>query len=229
VRIEPSRPPGDAPCPNCGHLLWFPPPGLSEAVKEVVADRASKRIIQKWTDQVARCPDDRYFDELISGLVRFMGATRGAIWVVGGVRLKMKSRYQCAEFPETPSDRERSNRLVQEVAAMHRSMASEPSPKDLSCEDASVTSDSPLLAVPIRWKTRVIAVVEVAHAPGGTTDLQRRNLRFLEYVCELTSDRIGRLVDADSISDTATATEAAAPAPSAAAVGTKRWWEVWKK
>jgi len=28
VRIEPSRPPGDAPCPNCGHLLWFPSPNL---------------------------------------------------------------------------------------------------------------------------------------------------------------------------------------------------------
>lgn len=23
VRIEPSRPRGDAPCPHCGHLLWF--------------------------------------------------------------------------------------------------------------------------------------------------------------------------------------------------------------
>jgi mannitol/fructose-specific phosphotransferase system IIA component (Ntr-type) len=23
VQIEPSRPPGDAPCPQCGHLLWF--------------------------------------------------------------------------------------------------------------------------------------------------------------------------------------------------------------
>jgi signal recognition particle subunit SRP54 len=25
VRTEPSRPPGDAPCPHCGHLLWFGP------------------------------------------------------------------------------------------------------------------------------------------------------------------------------------------------------------
>lgn len=25
VSIEPSRPPGDAPCPKCGHLLWFAP------------------------------------------------------------------------------------------------------------------------------------------------------------------------------------------------------------
>ena len=23
VRIDPTRPPGDAPCPNCGTLLWF--------------------------------------------------------------------------------------------------------------------------------------------------------------------------------------------------------------
>src|SRR5579863_9697606 len=23
VYITPSRPPGDAPCPRCGHLLWF--------------------------------------------------------------------------------------------------------------------------------------------------------------------------------------------------------------
>ena len=23
VQVEPSRPPGDAPCPSCGHLLWF--------------------------------------------------------------------------------------------------------------------------------------------------------------------------------------------------------------
>ena len=25
-RIEPSRPPGDAPCPSCGQLLWFSAP-----------------------------------------------------------------------------------------------------------------------------------------------------------------------------------------------------------
>ncbi|MCA9127808.1 MAG: tetratricopeptide repeat protein [Planctomycetales bacterium] len=23
VRIDPTRPPGDAPCPHCGNLLWF--------------------------------------------------------------------------------------------------------------------------------------------------------------------------------------------------------------
>src|SRR5688572_28909820 len=33
ARIEPSVPPGDAPCPHCGHLLWFdgPTPGQEES------------------------------------------------------------------------------------------------------------------------------------------------------------------------------------------------------
>jgi hypothetical protein len=26
LRLDPSRPPGDAPCPCCGVLLWFPAP-----------------------------------------------------------------------------------------------------------------------------------------------------------------------------------------------------------
>lgn len=30
VVLEPSRPPGDAPCPNCGSLLWFSECGLVE-------------------------------------------------------------------------------------------------------------------------------------------------------------------------------------------------------
>jgi hypothetical protein len=37
VRLEPSRPPGDAPCPSCGHLLWFGPPKLIDT--ETVADQ----------------------------------------------------------------------------------------------------------------------------------------------------------------------------------------------
>lgn len=36
VRIEPSRPPGDAPCEYCGHLLWF---SDSRNVEGVATDR----------------------------------------------------------------------------------------------------------------------------------------------------------------------------------------------
>ena len=37
VRIEPSTPPGDAPCPHCGALLWF----LGDATDSMDARRAA--------------------------------------------------------------------------------------------------------------------------------------------------------------------------------------------
>ena len=47
VWIEPSQPPGDAPCPNCGTLLWFyessteiriHPAELADAIRERLAE-----------------------------------------------------------------------------------------------------------------------------------------------------------------------------------------------
>jgi anti-anti-sigma factor len=32
IKIEPSNPGGDAPCPNCGHLLWFAWEDLGDTV-----------------------------------------------------------------------------------------------------------------------------------------------------------------------------------------------------
>jgi anti-anti-sigma factor len=53
IRIDPSRPPGDAPCPNCGHLLWFCDISIARADPEVLVVRFldsdvcdSKRIEQ---------------------------------------------------------------------------------------------------------------------------------------------------------------------------------------
>jgi hypothetical protein len=37
-RLDPSRPPGDAPCPFCGTLVWFPGPAF-----EVLPDRWKER------------------------------------------------------------------------------------------------------------------------------------------------------------------------------------------
>lgn len=66
LAIEPSRPPGDAPCPHCGQLLWFdeqngPPPRQAAAralallaaqlnvpVKQLLADaRNDPRLLEK--------------------------------------------------------------------------------------------------------------------------------------------------------------------------------------
>lgn len=51
IRIEPSRPPGDAPCAFCGHLLWFP----GFAVRRVLLaddDRAEIETLKNWLSDI---------------------------------------------------------------------------------------------------------------------------------------------------------------------------------
>jgi hypothetical protein len=45
VRVVPSIPPGDAPCPHCGHLLWFVPSDTEQvaASSEQDVDRRFRR------------------------------------------------------------------------------------------------------------------------------------------------------------------------------------------
>src|SRR5262245_4009386 len=43
LRIEPSQPPGDAPCPTCGHLLWFLREEVSPSERWPAADAQTLR------------------------------------------------------------------------------------------------------------------------------------------------------------------------------------------
>jgi hypothetical protein len=51
LRIEPSDPAGDAPCPRCGHLLWF--------TREVLGD---VQVIRPTGDQLQPGSLDRLFE-----------------------------------------------------------------------------------------------------------------------------------------------------------------------
>ena len=44
VNLEPSRPPGDAPGPVCGSLLWFPSPQTTPLVCARVVSRAPEEV-----------------------------------------------------------------------------------------------------------------------------------------------------------------------------------------
>ncbi len=44
VCVEVSFPAGDAPCPHCGHLLWFEEHAESNVVLRKVVNRASNRV-----------------------------------------------------------------------------------------------------------------------------------------------------------------------------------------
>ena len=42
VWIDPSQPPGDAPCPKCGHLLWFDDANIRRRILEMIAARLNR-------------------------------------------------------------------------------------------------------------------------------------------------------------------------------------------
>lgn len=44
VRVEPSRPFGDAPCPACGTLLWFAGPRFFDPADAALVDRLAERL-----------------------------------------------------------------------------------------------------------------------------------------------------------------------------------------
>jgi acyl carrier protein len=39
IRIDPSQPAGDAPCPQCGQLIWFDPDDSRQRLLELIAAR----------------------------------------------------------------------------------------------------------------------------------------------------------------------------------------------
>jgi anti-anti-sigma factor len=59
IKIEPSDPAGDAPCPDCGHLLWFTweKTGATEVIKPTRSDVQSEELgmlMAKWSETEKR-------------------------------------------------------------------------------------------------------------------------------------------------------------------------------
>jgi hypothetical protein len=125
----------------------------------------------------------------------------------------------------------------------------------------SALGDSLLFAIPVKRKDTVIAIVAIDQEPVATVELEQSQLLFLEELCSVASNHIGRLIDADgpveqrqpvvvsqlpqrqsivvsrelhdkagaeSVLDTTPIPSAVAVASSGAAIGKKRWWQVWK-
>ena len=71
VRLDPSHPPGDAPCPHCGSLCWFEPPDelvlladdLDEAVSRWEFACRPPRVVVDFSE--VRFLDSAYLGRLI--------------------------------------------------------------------------------------------------------------------------------------------------------------------
>ena len=84
--LEPSIPPGDAPCPNCGSLVWFPrvpevawatgfPVFSVKVAKPITKEQAIRAVVDRLVDVGCLRSNDR--EEIISALLKreLLGST----------------------------------------------------------------------------------------------------------------------------------------------------------
>lgn len=72
IKIEPSVPPGDAPCPDCGHLVWFPEEGPDDHVLGFSGQTVTAGVVRYLVEALG----DRPFRRLVLDLggVRFISS-----------------------------------------------------------------------------------------------------------------------------------------------------------
>jgi hypothetical protein len=77
VLIDPSHPPGDAPCPVCGSLIWFSP---ESATRERHRGRVLA-LVRQIEDLSHPSTDERvFFPGFLQRLLSAIGAPAGVVW-----------------------------------------------------------------------------------------------------------------------------------------------------
>src|SRR5262245_26887528 len=84
--LEPSVPPGDAPCPNCGCLVWFELEKSKPVVpRELLAStRHQISAIVREIAALSQCnlaPCD-FYERFLTRTVQAMAAVGGAVWLL---------------------------------------------------------------------------------------------------------------------------------------------------
>lgn len=85
VCVEPSRPPGDAPCPTCGTLLWFPREPLQQVVTAweygtgMIRHGEVTAGLEVLQNVVAHKPSDAELRRLLRGIERRVRGTRRSV------------------------------------------------------------------------------------------------------------------------------------------------------
>lgn len=90
ARVEPSIPPGDAPCPHCGHLLWFDP-GVHEGSEGLAARRGAP--IEACFRHATNLAQNGYYDYATKLLAFCVLADPGNLTYVQDFVVTLRKKY----------------------------------------------------------------------------------------------------------------------------------------
>jgi len=218
LRIEPSRPPGDAPCPYCGHLLWF-----SDVQSETRLVHQTKQQIRSLVQEIAQLSDQdltpqEYFAEFLPRVVAALAAIGAIAWIKGDdgqVVLLYQINLEGTGLAErSEEDQMRHGRLLQRVMATGEGLLVPPHSCANEDDKATNPTDWLLVLAPLKAAEESLGVVEVFQRTEEGPAVQRGYLRFLVEMCELA--RKGVAITRHKSS------------PQVRAPKTMPWWMFWK-
>lgn len=220
IRIEPSTPPGDAPCPFCGCLVWFDPVRFAVVDEKQKLVETTKRQIRDMVAQITELEKqtelgaEEYFAAFLPLVVSCLAAHGGAAWIGTGSDLKLAYCFKQEKF-EINEDRFRGDHflLVQNIFRQGKPSVIPPG-EDLGAGAGCNATGSLLLFSPIKGMTRNVGIVEIFQRPEIGESTSRGSLRFLLQMCILAGESFAmRTLEIEQV------------------VGTKKkkpWWKIWK-
>ena len=179
VRIEPSRPPGDAPCPHCGSLLWFEPSERSiaptlQAIKTLAAE----------IEQLSRCDvlPEYFFSAFVNHVIAATAAVGGAVWIgsrEGPLTLRYSFNLRQTDLLESQDSLYRHTVLLYKALSGSEGLLVPPNSESGEERVAENPLDFPLLLAPLRIVGRNVGLIEIVQRKDSTPIARLGNLRFL--------------------------------------------------
>jgi hypothetical protein len=112
ARIEPSTVPmRDAPCPHCGHLLWF-----SKSEDQHVRIKLSAAEIAQISKM--KLPSAKYYEEFLRRVLTALAAPAGAVWLRtkhGNLELESQRNMQQVGLDRSATGRRAHDELLRQA------------------------------------------------------------------------------------------------------------------
>ena len=198
VTVDPTIPPGDAPCPCCGSLLWFSENPRSHVSPESI--ERTKQQIRGLVGEIAQLSkseldESEFWPAFLQRVVQALAAVGGAVWVLGkGNKPQLSYQINLSEklLDKESEDAIKHFRLLDYII---QSKTGQLVPPLSSAGDERMGGNPTrqlLVIGPVGRGGRVQAVVEIFQRADTMPATQRGYLEFLKQMCKLGSEYLDR-------------------------------------
>ena len=192
--IEPSRPPGDAPCPHCGSFLWFHGARADaetvELTKQQIQALITKRQIFEHIAELERLANSKvseaeFWPEFLTRVIHSLAANGGAVWLNEGQRLGVLAQVNLFDAPAQRLGTQMNEHLPMILRVIETNQACVVAPHGMVGASKLACNPTAHLMIfgTIHCGQRPFRIVEIAQRDGAGEATQRGYLEFVQQMC----------------------------------------------